>query len=189
MPLAEVPHPPAAPRRTVTHVAHGDARTDDWHWLADRDDPAVVEYLRAENAYADAVLAPTAALQDRLFEQIRSRVAETDISAPTFHGGWWYWSRTVAGQQYPVHCRRPDPNRSLSAGQVLAAARAALAGAGIAGDGTTATPDRLRCLAGAVAPHAGQVVLDENVLAGDVRLLRPRRVRHPSGPAGARLCR
>jgi oligopeptidase B len=165
MPLAEVPTPPAAPRRTVTYLAHGDARTDDWHWLADRDDPAVVEYLQAENAYADAVMAPTAPLQDRLFEQIRSRVAETDISSPIFHGGWWYWSRTLAGQQYPVHCRRPDPNRSLSAGQVLGGARAALAGAGVAGDGTPA-PSTGSAAQGDVAPHAGQVVLDENVLAG-----------------------
>jgi oligopeptidase B len=165
MPLAEVPTPPVAPQHTVTHLAHDDPRADDWHWLADRDDPAVVEYLQAENAYADAVMAPTAGLQDRLFEQIRSRVAETDISSPTFHGGWWYWSRTVAGQQYPVHCRRPDPNRSLSAGQVLAAARAALPGAGVAGDGTAA-PQAGPALYGEVVAHAGQVVLDENILAG-----------------------
>ena len=165
MPLAEVPTPPLAPRRAVNHLAHDDTREDDWYWLADRDDPAVMAYLEAENAYADATMAPTAPLQDRLFEQIRSRVAETDISSPIFHGGWWYWSRTLAGQQYPVHCRRPDPNRSLSAGRVLAAARAALVGAGVAGDGTPAprtgqTPDV------EVAPHAGQVILDENRLAG-----------------------
>jgi len=84
MPLADVPQPPVAPRRPVTHLAHEDARPDDWHWLANRDDPAVVEYLETENAYADAVLGPTAPLQERLFEQIRSRVAETDVSAPLF---------------------------------------------------------------------------------------------------------
>ncbi len=165
MPPAEVPTPPAAPRRPLTHLAHNDARPDDWAWLADRDDPAVVDYLQAENAYADAVMAPTAGLQDRLFEQIRARVAETDISSPTFQGGWWYWSRTVAGQQYPVHCRRPDPNRSLTAGQVLAAARAALPGAGIAGDGTPA-PGTGPTPQAEVGGHADQVVLDENVLAG-----------------------
>jgi oligopeptidase B len=162
--LADVPHPPAAPRRPVTHLAHGDARTDDWQWLADRDDPAVTEYLKAENSYCDAVLAPTAGLRERLFGQIRSRVAETDISAPTFHGGWWYWSRSLAGQQYPVHCRRADLARSLSAGQVLAAARAALPGAGVAGDGTLPPPTGPAPGGGAV-PHGGQVVLDENVLA------------------------
>ena len=165
MPLVDVPQPPVAPRRPVTHLAHEDARPDDWHWLANRDDPAVMEYLETENAYADAVLGPTAPLQERLFEEIRARVAETDISAPTFHGGWWYWSRTVAGRQYPVHCRRADPNRSLSASHVLAAARAALPGAGVAGDGTMPPRPGPPGPLGGTAPHPGQVVLDENILA------------------------
>jgi oligopeptidase B len=158
--------PPVAPRVPSALIAHGDTRQDDWQWLANRDDPAVVEYLRAENAYADAVLAPTVPLQERLFEQIRSRVAETDISTPVFHHGWWYWSRTLAGQQYPVHCRRPDPSKALSAAKVLAAARAALPGAGVAGDGTPPPPGDA-ATAGAVVAHPGQVVLDENELAGD----------------------
>ncbi|MGH9105359.1 MAG: S9 family peptidase [Acidimicrobiales bacterium] len=191
LPLQLTP-PPVAPRRPSTHVAHGDTRDDDWQWLANRDDPAVAEYLQAENAYADAVLAPTKALQEQLFEEIRLRVAETDISAPVFHQGWWYWSRTVAGQQYAVHCRRPDPNRALSAAAVLAGARAALPGAGVAGDGTPppgshgAGPGRAAALPGEVAgdhpemagpgegaggpggvvPEPGRVVLDENELAG-----------------------
>jgi len=137
MPLAEVPTPPLAPRRAVNHLAHDDTREDDWYWLADRDDPAVMAYLEAENAYADATMAPTAPLQDRLFEQIRSRVAETDISSPIFHGGW------CTG---PAPCRPAVPG-ALSAARpqpvpvgrrVLAAARAALVGAGVAGDGTPA---------------------------------------------------
>jgi oligopeptidase B len=157
--------PPVAPRRPAAHSAHGDARPDDWQWLTDRDDPAVTEYLEAENRYADAVLAPTAELQEQLLDQIRTRVAETDVSAPIWHHGWWYWSRTTAGQQYPVHCRRADPNRGLTPTRVLAAARAALPGAGVAGDGTAPPP-----LAGEpddVKPNQGEVVLDENDLAGD----------------------
>lgn len=164
MPLSDVPHPPIAPRRPAIHAAHGDTRTDDWQWLANKDDPAVVEYLQAENAYTEAVLAPTVPLQEQLFEQIRSRIAETDISTPVFHQGWWYWSRTLAGQQYPVHCRRADPSRALSAAEVLAAARAALPGAGTAGDGTPPPQvDGAPILN--IAPHAGEVVLDENELA------------------------
>jgi oligopeptidase B len=162
--FAADPIPPGAPRRPTPLVAHGDERTDDWHWLANRDDPAVVEYLQAENAYAEAVMAPTAALQEELFGRIRDRVSETDVSAPSFELGWWYWSRSVAGRQYPVHCRRPDPNRSLSAAAVLAAARAALPGAGVAGDGTP--PPTPGPGGPAVVPHGGQVVLDENALAG-----------------------
>ena len=57
--LPDVPQPPAAPRRAAAHVAHGDIRPDDWQWLANRDDPEVIAYLEAENAYTDAVLAPT----------------------------------------------------------------------------------------------------------------------------------
>jgi oligopeptidase B len=148
------------------HVAHGDTRHDDWQWLADRDDPAVAEYLHAENDYAGAVLSPTAPLQGRLFDQIRSRVAETDISAPVFQHGWWYFSRTLVGLQYPVHCRRADPSKSLSAADVLAAARAALPGAGIAGDGTPPPSGTSRPEASLV-PRPGEVILDENVLAGD----------------------
>jgi len=163
----------------MAHSAHGDSRQDDWQWLASREDGAVIEYLEAENAYIDALLAPTANLQEKLFEQIRTRVAETDVSAPVFHHGWWYWSRIVAGQQYPVHCRRPDPSRALLAAEVLAAARAALPGAGVAGDGTPPPePDSVRApsqdrAAGAPAtekalrPEPGRVILDENELARD----------------------
>ncbi|HUB72176.1 MAG TPA: S9 family peptidase [Acidimicrobiales bacterium] len=163
--VSPLPPPPLAPRRPGAHTAHGDVRPDDWHWLSDRDDPEVTGYLRAENSYAEQVLAPTAGLQEELFQEIRARVAETDISAPVFHEGWWYWSRTVAGLQYPVHCRRADPNRSMSAAQVLAAARAALPGAGVAGDGTP-PPTPPRTQVDPAAPSPGRVFLDENVLAG-----------------------
>ena len=188
MPLADVPHPPIAPRKPSVHVAHGDTRTDDWQWLADKQDQAVVAYLQAENAYAEAELAPTVPLQDKLFGQIRARIAETDISTPVFHEGWWYWSRTLAGQQYPVHCRRADPSKALSAAEVLAAARAALPGAGIAGDGTPPPQGDSRPMVGA-AQHPGEVVLDENELVGRLRLFRPRGLRHPPGPGSPRLCR
>ncbi len=163
--LPHVPEPPAAPRRAGAHVAHGDIRPDDWQWLANRDDPEVIAYLEAENSYTDAVLAPTDAARERLFDQIRSRVAETDISTPVFHRGWWYWSRTLAGKQYPVHCRRADPARALSVTEVLAAARAALPGAGVAGDGTPPPVGDGPPMEN-VRPHPGEVVLDENKLAG-----------------------
>jgi oligopeptidase B len=171
--------PPVAPRRPVEHLAHGDARPDEYHWLANRDDPEVIAYLQAENAYANAVLSPTRDLQELLFERARLRVAETDVSPPVFHHGWWYWSETIAGKQYPVHCRRAGPAKALSAAEVLAAARAALPGAGVAGDGTLPSgggPSRLA--EGAVgrdgsangrhlAPGARRVILDENELAGE----------------------
>ena len=86
-------------------------RIDDWHWLRDRDDPAVIAYLEAENAYAEAMTAASAGLRERLYEQIKARVQEDDLSAPARHGAWWYWSRTAEGSQYRVHCRLADPQR------------------------------------------------------------------------------
>jgi oligopeptidase B len=86
---------------------HGDVRNDDWYWLRNRDDPEVIAYLEAENAYAEAALAPLAPLRDRIFDEIKSRVQETDESAPVAEGPWEYTSRTIEGSQYGVHCRRP----------------------------------------------------------------------------------
>ncbi len=82
-------------------------RTDDWYWLRDRDDPLVLDHLRAENAYADAVLAELAPLRETLFEEMVARIAETDLSVPVRHGPWWYSTRTEQGRSYPIHCRRP----------------------------------------------------------------------------------
>jgi oligopeptidase B len=117
------PAPPSATRRPHPHTAHGDVRQDDWYWLGDREDPEVIRYLEAENAYADAVLAPLEGLRGQLFGQIRDRVVETDVSAPSRSGPWWYWSRTVEGEQYGILCRRADPDRAMTATGVLAEAR------------------------------------------------------------------
>jgi oligopeptidase B len=133
--------PPTAPRRPHPLTAHGVTRIDDWYWLRDRDDPEVVAYLEAENGYAESVLAPTADLQEKLFEEIRSRVRETDAGPPARSGEWWYYSRTVEGRQYPIMCRRPDAGRGLSAAAVAAESRAG-------------------------QPEDEDVILDENELAG-----------------------
>ena len=137
------PAPPAAPRRPTRLEAHGDVRIDDWHWLRDRDDPAVIAYLEAENDYTEAMTAASAGLRERLYEQIKGRVQEDDLSAPARHGGWWYWSRTAEGSQYRIHCRLADPQRTLDAATALAKA----------------------------AAGAGDVILDENALAQEHEFL------------------
>jgi oligopeptidase B len=101
------PTPPQAPRRPHVLSIHGDDRVDDWYWLRDRDDPDVIAHLEAENAYAEAVLAPVADLRDRIYEEIRGRIQETDDSAPVPDGPWVYFTRTIEGRQYAIHCRRP----------------------------------------------------------------------------------
>ena len=105
--MAELPDAPRAPRRP-TVLRHGtDVRVDDWYWLRDRDDPAVRAHLEAENAYTDTVLAPLEGSREALFEEIRRRVVETDVSAPVRRGAFVYFTRTVAGAQYAWHCRQP----------------------------------------------------------------------------------
>ncbi|MGH9122280.1 MAG: oligopeptidase B, partial [Acidimicrobiales bacterium] len=84
------PTPPVAPRRPYELKQHGDVRVDDWYWLGDKDDDAVIEYLSAENAYAAEVMAPTEALQERLFQSIKARVVENDCDAPVRSGPYWY---------------------------------------------------------------------------------------------------
>ncbi len=101
-----MPTPPSATRRPVTVLRHGEAFTDEYAWLRDKDDPAVRAHLEAENAHAEAVLAPTRALQERLYAEMLGRIKETDLSVPYRKGDWWYYARTEEGKQYPIHCRR-----------------------------------------------------------------------------------
>jgi oligopeptidase B len=82
-------------------------RIDDWYWLADKEDPAVIEHLVAENTYTEAVTAATADLRDQLFKEMVARIEETDLSVPARKGQWLYYSRTVEGSSYGIHCRRP----------------------------------------------------------------------------------
>ena len=86
--------------------AHGDRRVDLYYWLRDKQNPEVIAYLEAENAYADAIMAPTADLQEKLYSEIVGRIQETDTSAPVFYKGWWTYTRTVEGLDYEIYCRR-----------------------------------------------------------------------------------
>jgi len=91
-------------------VAHswqrpGGAVDDPWAWLSDRDDPATIDYLQAENAYSDEWFDGHQALIDQVFAEIKSRVQETDASPPVRRDPWWYVTRTEEGKSYPIHCR------------------------------------------------------------------------------------
>jgi oligopeptidase B len=91
----------------VEATVHGDTRIDPYAWLRDRDDEAVLEHLREENTWTDTCLAHLEETREGLFGEIRSRIVETDLSVPVRRGPWWYYSRTVEGLSYPIHCRRP----------------------------------------------------------------------------------
>jgi oligopeptidase B len=103
---------PIAERRPHTTTIHGRTLTDDYFWLREKNDPKVMEYLKAEDAYADEVMQPTAALQESLYQEILSHVKQTDDSVPYLENGYFYYSRTREGLQYPIYCRK---HGSLSA--------------------------------------------------------------------------
>lgn len=96
---------PIADRRSTLRTHHGDTFDDPYEWLREKESPEVVAHLEAENARTDAETAHLAGLRETLFEEIKGRVQETDLSVPTRRGDWWYYSRTVEGAQYPIHCR------------------------------------------------------------------------------------
>ncbi|QSB14907.1 S9 family peptidase [Natronosporangium hydrolyticum] len=98
--------PPRAKQVPIERTHHGDTVVDEYDWLADRDNPETIAYLEAENAHTEAATAQLAPLRESVFEEIRRRTQETDLSVPVRKGGFWYYSRTVEGQQYAIHCRR-----------------------------------------------------------------------------------
>ncbi|HZW74894.1 MAG TPA: oligopeptidase B, partial [Caldimonas sp.] len=97
---------PRAPREARDVSVHGDPRSDEYHWLRDRDDPRTLAYLRAENAYADVWFAPHAALKEQLYQEMVSRIQQDDDSVPMRKGAWWYSTRLRQGEQYPRYLRR-----------------------------------------------------------------------------------
>ncbi len=98
---------PQPEQRETTREHHGDVVTDPYEWLRDKEDPAVLAHLEAENAHAEAVTADLEPLREAIFEEIRSRTQETDLSVPVASGPWWYYSRSFEGSQYSVECRAP----------------------------------------------------------------------------------
>ena len=103
---AQAPTPPDAQQRPKELTIHGDTRVDPYYWLNDRDDPEVIAYLEAENAYKDAVLAGQEAFADELYEEIVARIKPDDETVPYLDNGYLYSTRYAEGQEYPVHVRR-----------------------------------------------------------------------------------
>ena len=101
-----LPAPPRAPREARDVSVHGDPRVDEYHWLRERDDPRTLEYLKAENTYAEAWFGPHAALQETLYQEMLSRIQQDDDSVPMRKGNWWYATQTRRGEQYPHYLRR-----------------------------------------------------------------------------------
>src|SRR5712664_875248 len=106
--ISGTPQPPVARRQPVEHVVHGDRLVDDYAWLRHKENPEVIAYLNAENAYTDAILKPTEPFQEKLYQEMLGRLLQTDLSVPYRLRGYLYFTRTEEGKQYAFHCRRRD---------------------------------------------------------------------------------
>jgi oligopeptidase B len=98
--------PPVAPKVPKELIIHGDKRVDDYYWMRDKSNPAAIKYLEDENAYTAAVMKPVEPLETRIYDEIIGRIKQTDLSVPVKDGQYYYYSRTVEGQQYPIWCRK-----------------------------------------------------------------------------------
>jgi oligopeptidase B len=98
--------PPAAKAIPKALEKFGQVRTDNYYWLRERENPEVRKYLEAENQYTAAVMAHTEGLQKKLFDEFKARIKQTDMSVPYRKDGYFYYSRTEEGQEYPIHCRK-----------------------------------------------------------------------------------
>jgi oligopeptidase B len=100
------PKPPMAEKKTKTTNIHGETLVDDFFWLREKTNPAVMEHLQAENTYAETIMKPTAALQEKLYNEMVSHIKETDTNVPYRRGDYLYYTRTEKGMQYPIFCRK-----------------------------------------------------------------------------------
>lgn len=137
-------HVPPRPKKLPSErLFHGDKFIDDYAWLRDKANSEVIEHLQAENSYTADMMAHTVELQNKLFQEIKGRVLETDLSVPLRFGPWWYFGRTTEGEQYRLHCRVPAEGGMLRISDV---------------------PPKIEA---GVRALDEEILLDENLLAGD----------------------
>lgn len=98
---------PVAKKIPTERIHHGETVVDHYEWLRDKDDPEVIAYLEAQNAFTEKHTAHLDGLRKQIFAEIKSRTKETDMSVPSRRGRYWYYGRTQEGKQYAVHCRCP----------------------------------------------------------------------------------
>src|SRR6202163_3126729 len=101
-----LPSPPVAKKVPHPTEVNGHKMADNYFWLRDKPNPEVRAYLEAENAYTDAVMKPTEGLQKKLYDEMLSRIKETDVEVPYKEGNYFYYTRTEAGKQYSIYCRK-----------------------------------------------------------------------------------
>src|ERR1041385_5402854 len=103
---AGAPQPPKAEKKAKTTTIHGETLVDDYFWLREKTNPSVLAHLKAEDAYTESAMKHTAALQEKLYNEMISHIKETDNTVPYRWGNYFYYSRTEKGKQYPIYCRK-----------------------------------------------------------------------------------
>src|SRR2546430_4499109 len=98
--------PPTTEKKPKVTDINGDHMIDNYFWLREKSNPSVIAHLEAENAYAAAMMKPTEALQEKLYNEILSHIKQTDVSVPYRWDDYFYYTRTIEGKQYPVFCRK-----------------------------------------------------------------------------------
>lgn len=93
-------------KKTKTTKIHNHTMIDDYFWLREKSSPEVIAHLEAENSYAEAMMKPTAALQEKLYKEMVGHIKETDVSVPYRWGNYFYYTRTEQGKQYSINCRK-----------------------------------------------------------------------------------
>ena len=98
--------PPVAEKIAKELTIHNDIRIDNYYWLNTRENPKVIKYLEAENVYTSAMMKDTEGLQEKLYDEIISRIKQTDMSVPYQKCGYYYYTRFEEGKEYPLYCRK-----------------------------------------------------------------------------------
>ena len=106
--MKETPNTGEPIAKEVAHemTIHGDTRNDEYYWMRDRDNPEVIDYLNAENAYREKIMKGTENLQDRLYDEIVGRIKKDDSSVPYLLDGYYYYTRFEGDKEYPLYCRK-----------------------------------------------------------------------------------
>lgn len=137
--------PPIARREPTPTILHGHTLEDDYRWMRSKESDEVLQYLEGENAYTAEFMKPTEGLQEALYKEMLSHIKETDESVPFRERGWYYYTRTIEGSQYPIHCRRKAVENAYDAEQpeqvILDVNRLAEGQAFMAVGGMSVSPD------------------------------------------------
>ena len=160
--------PPQAAKIEKVFNEHGNTRIDNYYWLNQREDSAVLDYLKAENDYLAKVMEHTDALQEKLFDEIVGRIKKDDSSVPAYKNGYWYYTKYVEGGEYPVYCRK---EASLEADeQVMLDGNAMAEGYSFfAITGTSVSPDNMMLVYGIDTVSRRKYTLHfKNLETGDI---------------------